>query len=696
MARSGLTGRGAPNKDGGLRAHVPSCPEQRWRQQTTDSGPPAGRTPVTVSVHGPFPPGHFPLSLLPRYGWDPSSEHHKEEDLNNLMEKLMMEKLYGPPNSAKAEEIADSDEELCYYYDNDGEYYEDEEEKWDDSSKECDAKTDEDSVPGTFCGFRKSFLCKDTSPAPPPQSSLDYQLLDLKLPQRQRVTAEEAEKNAKELVAEEERVKRKAEKKRLKKKRQKDRKRQEKLEQELKPKPELQSNEPCLNGDAEEEGAVTSLRKGPLDSSPCRRDPSKASAPRRGEGVRAQDELDLSSTFVSKAQRKVGVKPLTPRREKAPRAEHKEPDRKPQQEVPRPGQDGSGVDPSTVLAGYGNEAAARGCFQEAVLFFTEAVKLNPREHRLFGNRSYCYERMQQYDKALSDAHVALSLLPGWPKGFFRKGKALMGLKRYAEAKSTFLELLRLDSSHADAAAQLEVCQVQLILENGFSSLSGERSLPMEPSLGATESQPAGSGEQARSWSPGSSGCGEGDEDGESGFVTITNSRSRGKGPGQQGLRASSRETPASTRHPIATAHQAREWYAVWVGNVTPRITQTLLRSCFEAFGPIHSVRMLPEKYCAFINYTKKEAAEAAYAALQGAEVEGTKFVLQLKHPDHATPAPGRAGPGNAPRPVAREPVRVPPTLECHFWRNAGCSYGADCRFRHLPHSKGLDKKLSQH
>ncbi|KAG6920765.1 tetratricopeptide repeat domain 31, partial [Chelydra serpentina] len=275
------------------------------------------------------------------------------------------------------------------------------------------------------------------------------------------------------------------------------------------------------------------------------------------------------------------------------------------------------VDPSTLLAGYGNEAAERGCFQEAVLFFTEAVKLNPREHRLFGNRSYCYERMQQYDKALSDAHVALSLLPGWPKGFFRKGKALMGLKRYGEAKSTFLELLRLDSSHADAAAQLEICQVQLFLENGFSSFSGERNLPVMPSLGAMETQPAGPGEQARSWSPGSSGYAEGDEDGESGFVTITNSRSRGKGPAQQGLRASSRETPASTRQPVATAHQAREeWYAVWVGNVTPRITQRLLRSCFEGFGPIHSVRMLPEKYCAFINYTRKEAAEAAYTALQ--------------------------------------------------------------------------------
>lgn len=214
-----------------------------------------------------------------------------------------------------------------------------------------------------------------------------------------------------------------------------------------------------------------------------------------------------------------------------------------------------------------------------------------------------------------------------------------------------------------------------------AGLGGKRSLALEPLLRA-----AGSGEQARSRSPGGRGDAEGDEDGESGFVTITNSRSRGKGPAQQGLGASS-------KHTVATAHQAREWYAVWVGNVTPRITQKLLRSCFEIFGPIHSVRLLPEKFCAFINYSSKEAAEAAYAALQGAEVEGTKFVLQLKHPDHATPPPGRAGSGL--QPVEREPLRVPPTLECHFWRNAGCSYGPDCRFRHLPQSKGLDKKPAQ-
>lgn len=48
--------------------------------------------------------------------------------------------------------------------------------------------------------------------------------------------------------------------------------------------------------------------------------------------------------------------------------------------------------------------------------------------RLFGNRSYCYEKLRCYEEALRDAQVALGLQPGWPKGLFRKGKALRGLK----------------------------------------------------------------------------------------------------------------------------------------------------------------------------------------------------------------------------------------------------------------------------
>lgn len=58
------------------------------------------------------------------------------------------------------------------------------------------------------------------------------------------------------------------------------------------------------------------------------------------------------------------------------------------------------------------------------------LKLKKKNHysRLFGNRAFCYEKMQQYEKALIDADIALSLNPTWIKGLYRKGKALVGLK----------------------------------------------------------------------------------------------------------------------------------------------------------------------------------------------------------------------------------------------------------------------------
>lgn len=48
--------------------------------------------------------------------------------------------------------------------------------------------------------------------------------------------------------------------------------------------------------------------------------------------------------------------------------------------------------------------------------------------RLFGNRSFCFEKLQEYEKALTDAELSLSMWPGWVKGQFRRGRALAGLK----------------------------------------------------------------------------------------------------------------------------------------------------------------------------------------------------------------------------------------------------------------------------
>ncbi|XP_065606298.1 tetratricopeptide repeat protein 31 isoform X2 [Cyrtonyx montezumae] len=453
---------------------------------------------------------------------------------------------------------------------------------------------------------------------------------------RHRVTAEEAEKNAMELLAEEERMKKKAEKRKLKKKKQKDRRKQEKLEQELRSKQAAASGTvslPSAVGAAHEDSSGAEEERSCLPSSPSQHLQDHAE-----EGVGdlegVEDELDLSCTFVFKAWQKAGVKLPAPARDKPVRADAAEPDRRlqegapespllhvaaPQAPEPKPAAlDTNMLEQSLILAGCGYQAAVQGRYAEAVWALTEAIKLNPREHRLFGNRSYCYEKLQRYQEALRDAQMALGLQPNWPKGFFRKGKALWGLKRYAEARDTFEQLLHMDGSHADAATQLEACR--MLLQSGLRDTSSPRDIPV---LEARETPECFSADECVNGS-----CS--DED-TSGFVTVVNSshsKSRGQSTGT-----------VSPKHVLPSQHPARDCYPLWVGNITFKITKKVLQNCFSRFGQIQSIRMLPEKYCAFINFQQKAAAEAAYRAMLGADLEGVRLALQLKHPSHATPPP---------------------------------------------------------
>ncbi|NWT90132.1 TTC31 protein, partial [Lanius ludovicianus] len=435
-----------------------------------------------------------------------------------------------------------------------------------------------------------------------------------------------------ELVAEEERAKRKAEKKKLKKKKQKDRKKQEKLDQELKNKentdPSLLSGPagtgPPLKG-AEEEGCCP-------EPSPCPGD-SPVSSGEPGPEV-TEEELDLSCTFVCKAREKAGVRLPPPGSDRAPGTQNVEPSKKvPEKESESPGErpepsqplqprvpSPSTVEQSLMLAGHGIAAAQVGQHTEAVHAFTVALELNPREHRLLGNRSYCLEKLGRYEEALADAEAALALRPGWPKGSFRKGKALRGLQRYAEAARTFEELLLQDGACAEAATQLEACRALLRVRPPFPNPPSPAPCP-------------GCAPHASPLSPHSTGwatksCQDTGGTSVMGDSTRTPTRDPERGP-----------AATSGQLTLPPSHPARDCFPLWVGNVTSHINEKVLRRAFGQFGEIHSMRLLPGRRCAFINFSRKAEAEEAYRAMQGATVEGSKLLLQLKHPSHATPAP---------------------------------------------------------
>uniref|UniRef100_A0A3B4B6F8 Uncharacterized protein n=1 Tax=Periophthalmus magnuspinnatus TaxID=409849 RepID=A0A3B4B6F8_9GOBI len=115
--------------------------------------------------------------------------------------------------------------------------------------------------------------------------------------------------------------------------------------------------------------------------------------------------------------------------------------------------------------------SAVGQYAQAVTMFTEAIKCDPKDYRFFGNRSYCYSCLDQFPQALADAERSIQLAPDWPKGYFRKGIALMGMKRYSEAEKAMEKVLRLDKDCEEAVTDLFNCKVlQLMVMHSKLSL----------------------------------------------------------------------------------------------------------------------------------------------------------------------------------------------------------------------------------
>ncbi|KAI9596127.1 stress-induced-phosphoprotein 1-like protein [Syncephalis fuscata] len=113
------------------------------------------------------------------------------------------------------------------------------------------------------------------------------------------------------------------------------------------------------------------------------------------------------------------------------------------------------------LKALGNKAFAAGDHAKAVEHFSEAIKLDANNHVLYSNRSAAYASLRDYDRALGDAEKTVELKPDWAKGYGRKGAALLGLGRNAEAKDAYDAGLKLDPNNAQlqkGAADAEVAE----------------------------------------------------------------------------------------------------------------------------------------------------------------------------------------------------------------------------------------------
>nr|XP_006816604.1 PREDICTED: LON peptidase N-terminal domain and RING finger protein 3-like [Saccoglossus kowalevskii] len=132
---------------------------------------------------------------------------------------------------------------------------------------------------------------------------------------------------------------------------------------------------------------------------------------------------------------------------------------------------------SRRIRAEGNRLFADGQLQAALDKYTEAITLVPTEHLLFSNRSHVYATQGKLQEALVDANEACKLKPAWPKGYYRKATALIGLGRYQDAGVTLLLCLAVDHNYIPAKRELA-----RVLHHILSPASSGKERPEQSSI----------------------------------------------------------------------------------------------------------------------------------------------------------------------------------------------------------------------
>lgn len=117
------------------------------------------------------------------------------------------------------------------------------------------------------------------------------------------------------------------------------------------------------------------------------------------------------------------------------------------------------IDPEKSLEekNKGNKLFQQGDFPGAVKQYTEAIKRNPEDAKLFSNRAACYQKLLEFNLALKDCEECIRLDPKFIKGHIRKGHALLGLKDTVKAMQAFQSAIDIDPKNAEARSGLERC-----------------------------------------------------------------------------------------------------------------------------------------------------------------------------------------------------------------------------------------------
>lgn len=93
--------------------------------------------------------------------------------------------------------------------------------------------------------------------------------------------------------------------------------------------------------------------------------------------------------------------------------------------------------------------------------YEEAIKEDSRVAVYFSNAATCHSRLGDTEKTLELINEAIRLDPTFIKAFYRRGVALMELKRFKEAADDFIKVCQEFPSDSEAQKKLRACDKEM-------------------------------------------------------------------------------------------------------------------------------------------------------------------------------------------------------------------------------------------
>jgi tetratricopeptide (TPR) repeat protein len=106
------------------------------------------------------------------------------------------------------------------------------------------------------------------------------------------------------------------------------------------------------------------------------------------------------------------------------------------------------------LLTQGNKSMARGAYAEAIAFYKDLIRLNPRHAIALNNLGSAFYKLGRYKEAEAYFHQAIRIQPGFPDAHGNMGNMLLLKGQYTDAENFLRRALKLNPRFVDARINL--------------------------------------------------------------------------------------------------------------------------------------------------------------------------------------------------------------------------------------------------